>query len=187
LSSTFTIAARRPSSQQPRLWMKMSAILRFSLGAVLAECGLTSTLSMSQSGESAGSGSIVATSSAAKPRWRRRSASIIASSSTTRPRAMLTSTAPGRIAASAAASIMRSVAGVCGVHSTTASAWASTACSSSCPCTASRPSSAARAGEGLASVPITRMPNALPTRAACAPMRPAPMIASVLPASSPPQ
>jgi len=75
-----------------------------SVETVLAECGQIRTFGMSQSGLSGGSGSTVATSSAAKAMWPLRSAATSAVSSTVLPRAVLTKALPGLIAAIADAS-----------------------------------------------------------------------------------
>src|SRR5262245_59302722 len=109
------------------------------------------------------------------------SASTSAGSSTTFPRATLTSTADRFIAAKALAPISRSVSGVSGQVSATASACGSSSAKRSCENTAS---AASVPLDGSRLVAIVRMPKARARAASRAPMRPSPTISSVLPPSS---
>ena len=89
------MSATRPSSQQRRLWQKMSVILAFSVVTVLAECGLISTFGMSQSGLSRRQRLLARRRRARRSRAGRMcSAAISAASSTTWPRPILMNARP---------------------------------------------------------------------------------------------
>jgi hypothetical protein len=147
-------------------------------------CGVRTRFGAPASGESAGSGSVAKTSSAAPPSRPASSAWASAASSITPPRAVLIRTAPGFMPAMRAASIRFRVSATSGTCSVTASAAASSSSSEARVTPASRQTGAS-AGI-IASAATTFMPRPCASFATSRPIPPKPTMPSVLPAASRP-
>src|SRR2546428_1502270 len=167
----------RPARYRARLSLKTGAIASGVLGPEM--CGVTTTLSIRQSGWLGGSGSRSKTSRTAPAMRFCSSASSSAASLTTAPRAMLMSQAVGFMAPSASGPKIPRVSTVRGRSNTTKSAsrraWAMAV--------TGYMRAAARAGRPRRETPSTRIPSPRATRAISRPMSPRPTIVMVLPAS----
>ena len=134
---------------------------------------------MSHSGQSAGSGSVSNTSSAAPPRWPSCRADTRSSVPARLPRPTLTSTAPAFIACRRSAVSRPAVSRVFGRQPMTMSARGSRASNASSVCASSK--SAGTAETAVRFTPSTAAPKTFNRRATFAPMSPMPSTSAVLP------
>jgi mannosyltransferase len=170
-------AAKRATFSRTRSWNSAS----YAAGG-LATCGVISARGSCQSGWPSGSGSGSVTSRAAPPIPPARSASTSASVSTSEPRAMLTSHAPGRIAASCSRPTRCQVAAVAGAASTTKSAAGHTSPTRS----AGRLDAAPSTGRPRRVTARISTPSGASRAISSRPMPPAPTTATVRPYSPAP-
>src|SRR6185503_14571843 len=176
------LRAGRPSSTSRICCTTSTATLTCASAVEPAMCGIRTVFREPRMGESAGSGSLGKTSSAAPAIVPLSSAAASAPRSTTSPRAQFTITVVGFIFARASALIRLRVFSVGGVCSEITSALRSSSSSS----TSCAPAARALASVANGSCAMTRIWKPAARRATSEPTRPMPTRPSVLPRSSRP-
>ena len=142
-------------------------------------CGVRRTFSMSQRGESSGSGSVSVTSRIAPPKCPRSSANTKSSFRTKLPRPTFTKSAPCFIARSRGLVIRPTVSGVDGRQFTTISAFGSSSSRNSIVYVSAKP--AGRPAFFVRCTPVTLAPKACMRRATFPPRSPMPRTSARFP------
>ena len=144
-----------------------------------AMCGVMRTFSMSQRGESSGSGSVSVTSRIAPPKWPLSRANTRSLFRTKLPRPTFTKSTPGFIASSRGLVIRPTVSGVDGRQFTTISAFGKRASSASSVCASSKP--VGISAFSVRRTPVTLAPKACMRRATFPPRSPMPRTSARFP------
>ena len=142
-------------------------------------CGVMRTFSMSQRGESSGSGSVSVTSRIAPPKWLLSRANTRSLFRTKLPRPTFTKSTPGFIASSRGLVIRPTVSGVDGRQLTTISAFGSSSSRNSIVYASAKP--AGRPAFFVRCTPVTLAPKACMRRATFPPRSPIPSTSTRFP------